>query len=80
MCKIINFSEYKGLKTSKQVNLTGRTQKAGGNIKTHKFVSKEWLKEYMQKGWGVSKLIAHVIEQYGYICCGDRKKYVFEEV
>jgi len=81
MCKIINFSEYKGLMAAKRVNPAGRTQKAGGSIKAHKFVTAEWMKEYLQKGWSVSKLIAHVIEQYGYICCGGgRKKYVFEEV
>lgn len=81
MCEIINFSEYKGLIAAKRVNPAGRTRQAGGSIKTHKFVSKEWMKEFLQKGWSVSKLIAHIIEQYGYICCGrGREKYVFEEV
>lgn len=34
----------------------------------------------MQKGWGLSKLVFRIIEQYGYIRCRDGKKYVFEEI
>lgn len=81
MCKIINFREYRGFKVSKQVNSAGRTRKANGSIKTCKFVSKEWLEEFLKNGGGASKLIAHVIEQYGGIRCReDRTEYVFEEV
>lgn len=77
MCKIINFSMYKG---TKKENVEEKVQKAGRSIKTYKFVSKEWFEEFQKNGWGVSKLIVHVIEQYGYIRCGDGKKYTFEEV
>lgn len=80
MCKIIDFGEYKGLKTAKQVNPAGRIQKAVGDIDTYRFVSKDRFEEFLKNGWGVSKLIAHVIEQYGYIQCRAGKKYVFEEV
>ncbi len=81
MCKIINFNEYRRFKTTKRVNPVGKTPKECGKNKPCKFVTAEWMKEYLQKGWSVSKLIAHIIEQYGYICCGrGRKKYVFEEV
>ena len=80
MCKVINFNEYRGNKAVKE-----RKQLVKGNItdrklKLQELVAADWIKEYMQKGWGLSKLVFHIIEQYGYIRCKDGKKYVFEEI
>ena len=81
MCKIINFCEYKGLKTMKKVNLAKKSFEKCISPKESKFVTAEWFKEYMRNGLGVSKLISHVIEQYGGIRCKeDRSEYVFEDV
>lgn len=80
MCKVINFNEYRGNKAVKE-----RKQLVKGNItdrklKLQELVAADWIKEYMQKGWGLSKLVFHIIEQYGYIRCRDGKQYVFEEI
>lgn len=80
MCKIVNFGEYKGNKAvqkKKQISESGVIDR---KLRVQELVSKAWFKEYTQKGCGVSKLAFCIIEQYGYICCKNGKKYVFEEI
>lgn len=80
MCQIINFNQYKGMKEGRQLNSVKRPSVAGGDERVRDLVSAEWYKEYLQKGWGLSKLVCHVIGQYGSIRCGRREEYVFEEI
>ena len=80
MCKVINFNEYRGnKKTQERKQITKKTV-TDRKLRVQELVTKEWLGEYMQKGWGLSKLVFRIIEQYGYIRCRDGKKYVFEEI
>lgn len=80
MCQIINFSQYKGTKAGMQLNSVKRLSVEGGDKNIRELVSAKWYKEYFQKGWGLSKLIYHIIGQYGYIRCGRNEAFVFEEI
>ena len=80
MCKVINFNEYSGNKGVRKGKKIAKGVVADRKLRVQELVTKEWLMEYMQKDWGLSKLVFHVIEQYGYIRCRDGKKYVFEEI
>ena len=80
MCKVINFNEYSGNKGVRKGKKIAKGVVADRKLRVQELVTKEWLMEYMQKDWGLSKLVFHVIEQYGYIRCSDGKKYAFEEV
>lgn len=80
MCKIIYLNKYRNLKTENKKHSIEKLPKKNATSKECKFVTKKWLEEYLQNGWGISKMIIHIIEQYGYICCEDGKKYIFEEV
>lgn len=79
MCKVINFNEYRGNKEAQKGKQIAKGNVADRKLKLQELVTADWLKEYMQKGWGLSKLVFRIIEQYGYIRCKDGKKYVFEE-
>ena len=80
MCKVINFNEYRGNKKTKERKQITKKTVTDRKLRVQELVTKEWLGEYMQKGWGLSKLVFRIIEQYGYIRCRDGKKYVFEEI
>lgn len=86
MCAIINFNDYrfksikKGGNTMKKTGLMDRETGVSKNHAIRSLVSEEWIKEYISNGWGLMRLIYHIIEQYGYICCRNGKKYVFEEI
>lgn len=80
MCKVINFNEYRGNKAvSERKQIVKRTL-TDRKLRVQELVTADWIKEYMQKGWGLSKLVFHIIEQYGYIRRRDGKKYIFEEI
>lgn len=80
MCKVINFNEYRGNKAVQERKQIARRIVTDRKLRVQELVTKEWFKEYTQKGWGLSKLVFRIIEQYGYIRCRDGKKYVFEEI
>lgn len=80
MCKMINFGEYRKNKEVKEMKQTVKRSVTDRKLSVNELVTVDWIKEYIQKGWGISKLVFHIIEQYGYICCNDGKKYVFEEI
>lgn len=79
MCKMINFNEYRGNKVAKERKQIAQRTLTDRKLRVQELVTADWIKEYMQKGWGLSKLVFRIIEQYGYIRCRDGKKYVFEE-
>ncbi len=80
MCKVINFNEYRGNKAVQERKQIAQRAVTDRKLRVQELVTADWIKEYMQKGWGLSKLVFHIIEQYGYIRCRDGKKYVFEEI
>lgn len=80
MCKIINLGEYKRFKAAKRTNMVRKSSEGCDSSRKRDLVTEEWAEEYMQKGRGLSKLIFHIIEQYGYISCRYDRKYVFEDV
>ncbi len=80
MCKVINFNEYRGNKAVSERKQIAKRTLTDRKLRVQELVKADWIKEYMQKGWGLSKLVFHIIEQYGYIRCRDGKKYVFEEI
>ena len=80
MCKMINFNEYRGNKAAQERKLIAQRTLTDRKLRVQELVTADWIKEYMQKGWGLSKLVFRIIEQYGYIRCRDGKKYVFEEI
>mgnify|MGYP007067131512 FL=1 len=80
MCKVINFNEYRGNKTAQERKQIVQRALTDRKLKLQELVTADWIKEYMQKEWGLSKLVFRIIEQYGYIRCKDGKKYVFEEI
>lgn len=80
MCKVINFNEYKGNKAAQERKQITKGNVTDRKLRVQELVTADWIKEYRQKGWGLSKLVFHIIEQYGYIRCRDGKKYVFEEI
>ena len=87
MCAIINFNEYRFKTTKKgefnpagKTGLMDRKTNVSRKCTIRSLVSEEWIKEYINNGWGLMRLIYHIIEQYGYICCRDGKKYVFEDI
>lgn len=80
MCKVINFNEYRGNKAAQKGKQIAKGNVTDRKLRVQELVTADWIKEYMQKGWGLSKLVFRIIEQYGYIRCKDGKKYVFEEI
>lgn len=79
MCKTINFSEYGRTKATGRTKQLRKRTAEKRKIEGQELVTAKWLEEYRRNGWGLSKLIAHIIEQYGYICCEGGKKYAFED-
>lgn len=80
MCTIIEFNKYRGnkeIQCGKQIKIGTQTNR---KLKVQELVSGDWLKKYMQNGWNITKMILHIIEQYGYIRCYNRKEYVFEDI
>ncbi len=80
MCKMINFNEYRGNKEVQVRKRTVNRAAADRKLTVQELVTMDWLKEYIKNGWSISKMLFHIIEQYGYIRCRDGKKYVFEEI
>ena len=80
MYKMINFNEYRGNKVTQERKQITKGNVADRKLRVQELVTADWIKEYMQKGWGLSKLVFRIIEQYGYIRCKNRKKYIFEEI
>lgn len=79
MCKVINFNEYRGNKKVQERKQITKGIITDRKLRVQELMGTDWIKEYIQKGWGLSKLVFRIIEQYGYIRCRDGKKYVFEE-
>ena len=75
MCKIISFAEYKRNKRVKKTVQTEKRVEKCRELKANKLVTTEWIREWTQNGSSLSKLIFHIIEQYGYIDCRDGKRY-----
>lgn len=80
MCKVINFNEYRGNKVAQERKQTVKRALTDRKLRVQELMTVDWMKEYIQKGWSISKMLFHIIEQYGYIRCEDGKKYVFEEI
>lgn len=80
MCKIVSFAEYKRNKRVKKAVQTEKRVEECGKLTVKELVTVEWFKEWMQDKRSLSKLIFHIIEQYGYIDCRDGKRYVFEDI
>lgn len=80
MCKVIYFNEYRGNKAAQKGKQIAQRALTDRKLKLQELVTADLIKEYMQEGWGLSKLVFRIIEQYGYIRCKDGKKYVFEEI
>lgn len=80
MCKIVSFAEYKRNKRVKKAVQIEKKVEDNGKLTVKELVTVEWFKEWMQDKRSLSKLIFHIIEQYGYIRCDDGKKYVFEDI
>lgn len=80
MCKVINCNEYRGNKAIQERKQIAKGVVTDRKLRVQELMDADWIKEYMQKGWGLSKLVFRIIEQYGYIRCRDGKKYVFEEI
>ena len=80
MCKVIEFNGYRGnkkIQKRKQVKTGIETNR---KLSVQELVTEEWLKEYMQKGWSITKMFFHIVEQYGYINGRGGRKYVFEDI
>lgn len=80
MCEVIKFKEYRVNKAIQKKKKLVQRAITDRKLTVQELVTADWMKEYIQKGWGFSKLVFHIIEQYGYIRCRDGKKYVFEEI
>lgn len=81
MCKIINFREYKRRIAMKKAVQVKAEEPIARKSREKDLVTAEWCEEFIRKGWGLSKLIGHVIEQIGCIHCREaREDYVFEEI
>lgn len=80
MCKMINFGEYRKDKEVKEMKQIVKRSVTDRELNVNELATVDWIKEYMHNGWGLSKLVFRIIEQYGYIRCRDGKKYVFEEI
>lgn len=80
MCKVVNFNEYRGNKAVQEKKKIAKGAVTDRKLSVQELVTADWIKEYMQKDWGLSKLVFHIIEQYGYIRCRGGKKYAFEEI
>lgn len=74
MCKVINFNEYRGNKNTRKV-----IKRDGGSIEkrnTGGLSTEALIKEYVQNGKSVLKLVLFIIEQYG---CFYNSDTLFEE-
>ena len=80
MCEIINFNEYKRFKGARRDVQTEKRIEECRKLNVQELLTKEWAEEYMHSNWGLSKLVFHIIEQYGYLRCTDKKRYVFEDI
>lgn len=78
MCKVINFNEYRGNKSEKKVAKKVEQTKRSNTKKSASGLSTEALiKEFVENGRSVLKLVLYIIEQYG--CIGENGS-PFEEV
>ncbi|MCM1221326.1 MAG: hypothetical protein NC548_43285 [Lachnospiraceae bacterium] len=80
MCKIINFNEYRGNKKVQGKKQITKRVVTDRKLKVQELFTEDWMKEYIQNGWGISKMLLHIIEQYGYIRAVDGREFVFEEI
>lgn len=80
MCAIINFNEYRGNKEVQERKKITKRVVADRKLRVQELVTMEWFREYIREGWSISKMLLHIIEQYGYIRSKDGKKYVFDEI
>jgi hypothetical protein len=77
MCKVINFNEYRGNKdTKKAAGKAGQAKKYVEKRDTGGLSTEALIKEYVQNGKSVLKLILYIIEQYG---CFYDSDTLFEE-
>lgn len=77
MCKVINFNEYRGNKdTKKSVKKVEQVKKYVEKRDTGGLSTEALIKEYVQNGKSVLKLVLYIIEQYG---CFYNSDTLFEE-
>ena len=77
MCKVINFNEYRGNKdTKREARKVRRTNKRIEKRNTGRLSAEALIKEYIQNGKSVLKLVLYIIEQYG---CFYDSDTLFEE-
>lgn len=75
MCKVINLNDYRGNKKVKEI-----VKEDGGSIEkrnTGRLSTESLIKEFIENGRSVLKLVLYIIEQYGYI---GENGFPFEEV
>lgn len=76
MCKVINFSEYRGNENEKEAaKKNGKMQRS--NAKKSGLSTEALIKEFVENGRSVLKLVLYIIEQYGHI---GKDGSPFEEV
>ena len=67
MCKMINFNDYRGNKAVQRKKQIAKGVVTDRKLSVRELVTADWMKEYREKGWGLTKLVFRVIEKYGYI-------------
>ncbi len=78
MCKVINFNEYRGNKDTKgEAGKAGQTKKSVEKRNTGGLSTESLIKEFVENGRSVLKLVLYIIEQYGRI---DENGSPFKEV
>lgn len=78
MCKVINFNEYRGNKdTKKAVRKVEQVKRDTEKRNTGGLSTEALIKEFVECGRSVLKLVLYIIEQYGYI---GKDGSPFEEV
>ena len=63
MCKVINFNEYRGNKKVQERKKIVKEVVTDRKLRVQELMDTDWIKEYMQKGWGLSKLVFRIIEK-----------------
>lgn len=78
MCKVVNFNEYRGNKDTKETaRKAGQVKKDVKKKNTGGLSTEALIKEFVENGRSVLKLVLYIIEQYGFI---DENGCPFEDV
>ncbi len=79
MCKIIEFNGNRGNKDAKRIEQIRREAEKHEQRHTGGLSTEALVKEYVQNGKSIQKLVRYMIEQYGYMF-NNRKNNIIEEV